>query len=352
MATAASNCVWDNEGAREIAARQVELVRNVGALAELPLYLSALGLARAWVGDFAGAASNIAEADSVATATGSRFAPYALLRLRALQGREAEASAAIASVMEQATAGAQGVAPYAQWAAAVLFNGLARYDEAAEAARQATSTSFERWVSVWTLPELVEAAARRGDSALARDALERLLETTQPCGTDSGLGIEARSRALLSEGADAEELYREAIERLTRALLRPELARAYLLYGEWLRRENRRVDARTHLHTAHDMFTEIGMEAFAERARIELLATGERVRKRSVEPRSQLTPQEAQIARLARDGYSNPEIGSRLFLSHRTVEWHLHKVFTKLGVRSRRQLRGALPEADGAPVPT
>jgi ATP/maltotriose-dependent transcriptional regulator MalT len=201
-------------------------------------------------------------------------------------------------------------------------------------------------VSVWALPELVEATARVGDTRLAREALERLAATTQPAGTDFALGIEARSRALVSDGATAEELYREAIDRLGRTQLRPELARAQLLYGEWLRRQGRRVDAREQLRTAHDLLVAVGMEAFAERARRELVATGEKVRQRSPETHEELTAQEGQIARLARDGLSNPEIGARLFLSARTVEWHLRKVFTKLGISSRRQLRAALP--DGA----
>ena len=340
MAPAASNAVWDNDGAHAISARQVQLIRDAGALAELPLYLSALGLASAWMGDFAGAASNVAEADSVAAATGSHFAPYTLLRLRALQGREAEASAAI----EQAAAGGPSAALYAQWAAAVLYNGLARYEAAAWSARQATSNTFEYWVSVWALPELVEAAMHVGDAELARDALERLAETTQPAGTDFALGIETRSRALLSDGTAANDLYREAIERFSRTRLRPELARAHLLYGEWLRREGRRVDAREQLRTAHHLFDAIGMEAFAERARRELLATGEKARKRSAGTREELTPQEEQIARLAREGLSNPEIGAQLFVSARTVEWHLRNVFAKLGITSRRQLRTALSE--------
>jgi ATP/maltotriose-dependent transcriptional regulator MalT len=204
-------------------------------------------------------------------------------------------------------------------------------------------------VSIWALPELVEAAARVGDTERAREALKRLAETTQPCGTDWALGVEARSRALLSDGAAADELYREAIERLRRTKLRPELARTHLLYGEWLRRERRRLEAREQLRTAHEMLAAIGMEAFAERARRELLATGEKVHKRSPETREELTPQEEQIARLARDGLSNPEISGQLFISARTVEWHLRKVFTKLGISSRRQLGGALPEG-GRPL--
>ena len=189
----------------------------------------------------------------------------------------------IASAIEQAAAAGQGMAAiYAHWAAAILYNGLARYEEAASAARQATSDTLDPWMSMWALPELVEAAARVGDTELARDALARLAETTQPCGTDPALGIEARCRALLSDGAAADDLYREAIDRLGRTRLRPELARAHLLYGEWLRREHRRVDARTQLRAAYDQFTSIGMEAFAERARRELIATGEKARKRSV----------------------------------------------------------------------
>jgi ATP/maltotriose-dependent transcriptional regulator MalT len=199
------------------------------------------------------------------------------------------------------------------------------------------------------LPELVEAAARQGNADLAREALERLAETTQPCGTDWALGIEARSRALLSDGDSADLLYREAIDRLRRTQMRPELARAHLLYGEWLRRQGGRVDAREQLRTAHEMLAAIGMEAFAQRARRELLATGEKVRKRSDETREELTAQEEQIARLARDGLSNLEIGAQLFISARTVEWHLRKVFTKLDISSRRQLRAALPEG-GRPL--
>ena len=236
------------------------------------------------------------------------------------------------------------MAIYAHWAAAVLYNGLARYEEAAEAARQATSNTFDYLVSAWARPELVEAAARAGNPGLARDALDRLAKVTQPCGTDVALGIEARSRALLNYGMPADELYRVAIGRLGRTRLRPELARAHLLYGEWLRREGRRADARAQLRTAHEMFTSFGMEAFAERTGRELVATGEKVRRRSPDTREELTPQEEQIARLARDGLSNPEIGAQLFVSARTVEWHLGNVFSKLGITSRRQLRTALPE--------
>ncbi|HEV8164643.1 MAG TPA: hypothetical protein VGR74_09375, partial [Actinomycetota bacterium] len=309
-ATAASDAVWDHEGTRAIAERHGQLVREVGALAQLPLPLAALGNVAIWDGDFAGAASLVAETESVATATGSRYPPSIALRLLALQGKETDAAALIAATIEQAAGGGQGLAATnAHWAAAVLYNGLGRYDEAAAAAQRATSDTFEPYVSMWALPELIEAAVRGGQAELAHAALQRLAETTQPCRTDFALGIEARSQALLSDGAAADGSYREAIDRLRRTQLRPELARAQLLYGEWLRRQGRRIDAREQLRTAHDLLAAIGMEAFAERARIELLATGETARRRTVQTREALTAQETVIARLARDGLSNPEIG-------------------------------------------
>jgi DNA-binding CsgD family transcriptional regulator len=233
----------------------------------------------------------------------------------------------------------------------VLLNGLGRYREAIAAAREASEDTPELFVSVWAEIELLEAASRGDEAELARDALERIIAATAVAPTDWGAGIAARCRALMSEGEAAERLYQEGIERLGRTRLRPELARAHLLYGEWLRRENRRVDARAQLRTAHGLFTGIGMEAFAERAGRELQATGETVRKRRAETRDELTAQEAQIARLARDGLSNPEIGARLFLSPRTVEWHLRKVFSKLGIRSRLELARALPTSDSELLP-
>jgi DNA-binding CsgD family transcriptional regulator len=345
LAPAAAAATWDSDGSRAIFERQAQLVRDAGALAELPLHLHALAQDKARTGDFADADMLVAESDSVAAATGSQIPPFAALTLRSLQGREAEASGLIEATIQQATAGGQGLAVMAaHWAAAVLYNGLARYEEAASAAREVTTNAIDPWQSMFALPELVEAAARVGDTELARDALERLEETTQPAGTDLALGIEARCRALLTDGDNADLLYREAIERLGRTQRRPELARAHLLYGEWLRREGRRADSREQLRAAHDMFNAIGMEAFAERTGRELVATGEKVRKRSPETREELTSQEEQIARLARDGLSNPEIGAQLFISARTVEWHLRNVFAKLGITSRRQLRTAVPE--------
>jgi DNA-binding CsgD family transcriptional regulator len=228
----------------------------------------------------------------------------------------------------------------AQWARAVLANGQGRYDEAARAAGEAPEHAYVSVLVHWTRCELVEAAARSDMTELAADALGRLSSITQASGTDWALGLEARSRALLSDGETADRLYREAIERLGRTRLRGEFARARLLYGEWLRRENRRVDAREQLRDAHDMFSDIGAEGFAERARRELAATGETARKRTDEARGVLTPQEAQIARLARDGLSNSEIGAQLFISPRTVQYHLHKVFMKLDISSRNRLGG------------
>jgi DNA-binding NarL/FixJ family response regulator len=347
-ATAATSAVWDQEGHLAIASRLVKLVREAGALAELPLNLYSLGIATTWIGDLAGAAVLAAETDSVAAATGSHFPPFTLLRLRSLQGREAESAALIAAVIRETAASGQTTSAIpAYWAASVLYNGLGRYEEATSAAVQAASNPLDPWIPRWVLAELVEAAARAETAELACDGLEQLAETTQSCGTDFALGIEARCRALLSKDAAAENLYREAINRLSRTRLRPELARAHLVYGEWLRREGRRIDARKQLRAAYDMCVAIGMEAFAERARGELTATGENVRRRSAEVREQLTPQEHQIARLARDGLSNPQIGAQLFLSARTVEWHLSKVFTKLGITSRKELRAALPENGG-----
>jgi ATP/maltotriose-dependent transcriptional regulator MalT len=231
------------------------------------------------------------------------------------------------------------------------MNGLGRYEEALGAAIAASDDTPELFVATWALSELIEAASRTGKTDLASAALERLVDSANPSATDWGLGIAARSRALVGEGEAAERGYCEAIGRLSDTRLHPELARTHLLYGEWLRREGRRVDAREQLRTAHEMLVAIGMEAFAERARRELLATGEKVRRRAVETRDELTAQEDKVARLARDGLSNPEIGARLFLSPRTVEWHLGKVFTKLGIGSRMGLHDALPSADQEATP-
>jgi DNA-binding CsgD family transcriptional regulator len=276
------------------------------------------------------------------------MAPMATIFLAALRGRGNEAVPLIETTLAAATAGGQGLAvTWARWMAAVLHNGAGRYADAADAARQASQEMPHFYVSTGALTELIEAAARSGNARLVADAVDQVAETTRPSGTDWALGIEARCRALVSEGQAAEDRYREAIDRFGRAGLRTELARSHLLYGEWLRRENRRADAREQLRAAHDLLSEIGMEGFAERARRELQATGEAVRNRAAraaaDASQQLTAQEAQVARLARDGLSNPEIGARLFISAHTVQYHLGKVFTKLGISSRGQLRDALP---------
>ena len=287
---------------------------------------------------------------AVCEVTGSRAAPLTAMMLASFRGNQAEAAPLIEGTIAAATAGGQGIAvAYAQWMAAIGYNGLSRYREALAAARQASEDTSTIYISMWAMPELIEAAARSGDADPAAEVLERLAEFTRAGGTDWGLGIEARSRALLSAGETAENLYREAIDRLGRTRLRPELARAHLLYGEWLRRENRRTDAREQLRTAHDMLAAMGAEAFAGRARHELLATGETVRQRTAEQASTLTAQETHIARLAAGGRTNPEIAAQLYLSTRTVEWHLRKIFTKLGIGSRRELREALSAVPHGP---
>jgi DNA-binding CsgD family transcriptional regulator len=347
LASTASVILWDFDSWEAIVTGQADRARAAGAYALLSIALHGQGLVVTWSGNFEAAATIIAEAAAVTEATGTRIAPYGAVLLAAFRGREAEAAAVIETTIEHANAGGEGLGiQFARWARAVLYNGLGRYNDALAAARLASDDTPQLFLAAWALPELIEAAIRTGDAELARRALERLTEAASASDSDWGLGVEARSRALLSDAERVEGLYEEAIERLSRTRVRPELARAHLLYGEWLRREGRRVDAREQLRTAHDSFVAIGMEAFAERARRELLATGERVRKRSDDTRDQLTPQEEQIARLAREGLSNPEIGAQLFISPRTVEWHLRKVFSKLGIHSRRELANALPSSD------
>jgi DNA-binding CsgD family transcriptional regulator len=349
VAVVSAAALWDVESWQSILLRQLQSAREAGLLVQLLIYVNQLGLYTTWCGDFVAAASLIAEAEAIAEATGTRIAPYAAVSLAGLRGAEAEATRLIEAVTKDARAARQGMGvQWCQLVSAILYNGLGRYDRALAEARQASEQAPELFISAWALPELIEAASRTGQTQLAADALDRLAEATSAAQTDWAWGIHARSRALLSDGEDAEGSYREAIERLSRTPLRPELARAHLLYGEWLRRKGRRADARAQLRTVHDMFAAIGMQAFAGRARGELAATGEAARQRTVETRDALTPQEAQIARLARDGLSNPEIAAQLFLSVRTVEWHLRKVFTKLEISSRLQLQRALPDGASA----
>jgi DNA-binding CsgD family transcriptional regulator/Flp pilus assembly protein TadD len=312
-------------------------------LVYLLIYVNEVAMNATCRGDLAAAASLTAEGYAIAEATGSRFAPYGAMLLAGLRGSEVEATRLIADVMTGAQAAGQGVGiQVCHWVSAILYNALGRYEDALSEAEQAVKDTPELWVSAWALPELIEAATRAGQTRLAVAALDPLAEATSAGRTDWGLGVYARCRALLSDGEDAEGSYREAIERLSRTRLRPDLARAHLLYGEWLREEGRRLDARQQLRTAREMFVAMGVEGFANRAERALLATGERISKRTVQAREGLTPQEAQIAQLARDGLSNAEIGAQLFISPRTVEYHLRKVFTKLGITSRSQLEGVL----------
>ena len=299
-----------------------------------------------FAGDLTAVASLIQELQAATEATGSNLAPYAALGLAAFRGAQAEAATLIDVMISDATRRGEGTAiTFAEWASAVLNNGVGDYETAMRAAQRASEHAGEEVAATWAAVELIEAAARHGNSELAVGTCRRLAEMTSASGTDWALGIEARSRALLSGGDAAERLYLESIDRLGRTRIRADLARAHLLYGEWLRRERRRVDARAQLRIAHDMLDTMGMDAFAERARRELQATGETARKRNVATGDeQLTAQEAQIARMARDGLSNPEIGVRLFISARTVQYHLRKVFTKLGIESRSQLDRVLPD--------
>jgi DNA-binding CsgD family transcriptional regulator len=344
LATAAAVFVWDFDTCLAVAAREVQVARDSGALEVLAVGLNVLTQAVTLGGDFARAAQLVAEADAVKEATGAHVAPYGALVLGGFRGPEAETSSLIAATIEEATAGGQGTAvQYAHWAKSVLMNSLGRYEEALVAAIAASDDTPELFVATWALSEVIEAASRTGHTERAAGALARLAEQTRGSDAEWARGITARSRALLTEGDAAEPLYREAIDCLGRTRLRPELARSRLLYGEWLRRASRRVDAREQLRSAHDAFADMGAGVFAERARQELLATGAKVRRRRDEARDELTPQEEHIARLARDGRTNPQIGAELYLSPRTVEWHLKKVFTKLGISSRRGLQDALP---------
>jgi DNA-binding CsgD family transcriptional regulator len=339
LACRTAMALWEDESWFVLSARQVQLARDAGALTVLPLALNLQAGIRIFAGQFAAAEASGEEAHAVSEAISNPDVPYVNMNLAAHRGRQEELLWLTAAGERDAAARGEGRAiAVGKYATAVLYNGLARYDDALAAARQATEYPEDLAFFTWGLLELIEAGARCGEAKLAADALVRLSETTTPSGTDWALGVEARSRALLTEGSAAEPLYRQAIERLERTRLRVDLARTHLLYGEWLRRERRRLDAREQLRTAHTSFTEFGMEAFAERARVELEATGEHARKRTVGTRDDLTPQEAQISRLAADGATNQEIAAQLFISPSTVDYHLRKAFRKLGVKSRHQL--------------
>jgi DNA-binding CsgD family transcriptional regulator len=345
LAALAAAFIWDYESYEALAVRQIQVARNLGALTMLPLALGTRSGVHLFAGELPAAASLIEESDALAMATHGRINQYVPLPLAAFRGQEDEVKRLVRSSTKDFVDTGEGMGlTMAQWASAVLSNGLARYEDALDAATQAAEYPHELWFSNWVAVELIEAASRTGEIERASDALGRLSSTARAGASDWGLGVEARSRALLSHGESAERLYAEAIERLDRTPLRLDLARARLLYGEWLRRERRRSDAREQLRTALEMFTAMGVEAFGGRAERELLATGERVRKRSVETRDELTAQEAQVARLARDGLSNAEIGARLFISQHTVAYHLRKVFSKLDIVSRNQLERVMPD--------
>jgi DNA-binding CsgD family transcriptional regulator len=351
LACRAAGNVFDEESWRLLATRQLQRARDAGALTEMPVLLSAVSLIQLLCGELSAVESLLDELRATTAATGIPAHRYVEIMLAALRGREPELSALLEELITDAKARGEGVAlAFAGQAGAILYNSLGRYDEALAAAREAVDGAPHSELSTPSpAAELVEAAVRAGERRIAERALERLTLTTRPSGSDWALGVEARSRALLSDGDAAERLYQEAIERLRRTRVRVQSARSHLLYGEWLRRERRRLDARDQLRTAFELFTSMGAEAFAARAEHELSATGERARKRTIETREELTAQEAQVARLARDGLSNAAIGERLFISQHTVAYHLRKVFTKLDITARNQLgRVLLQSSDPA----
>ncbi|HEX4282163.1 MAG TPA: AAA family ATPase [Solirubrobacteraceae bacterium] len=338
--------LWDDGTWRRLTTRGVEHAREVGALTSIPFALSMLSYIHATSGELAAAESLLDEIRAASEATGTPPQPYLGLWIAAVRGREAETRDLIQIASDDAAARGEGFAAFViEHVTAVLYNGLGQYSVALAALRRQAVDPSYRDSAPRPMAELIEAAVRSGQRELAGLALQRLTETTSPAGTNWALGIEARSRALLSDGDSADALYREAIERLGRTSIRLQLARAHLVYGEWLRRQRRRREARQQLRTALEMFTSMGTEGFADRSERELSATGERARKRSVETRDQLTPQEAQVARLAGDGLSNAEIGARIFVSQTTVAYHLRNVFSKLNIASRHQLGAVLPDS-------
>jgi DNA-binding CsgD family transcriptional regulator len=340
--------IWDDAAWQALTSDAITRAREVGALSVLPFALNYRAGVHVHAGQFAAAAALLDEADAITEATGNPQLRYTSSVLAAWRGREDRALELIERGIEDATMRGEGTAiTLAHYATAVLYAGLGRYEKTLTAA-QSACVHQDLGLYGWSLVELIEAAVRAGNRDLASATMAQLEERTRASGTDWALGIQARSQALLSEGHGAEPLYRRAIERLARSRIAVHTARAHLIYGEWLRRENRRADAREQLRIAHDMFSDFGAGAFAERARHELAATGETVARRATDASDALTPQEAQVARLAAQGRTNPEIGAQMFISPRTVEYHLRKVFTKLGISSRKALEGALSEAERA----
>jgi DNA-binding CsgD family transcriptional regulator len=350
LAARIARALADDEAWDELTARHLQLARHAGAFSVLPVALGDRMVLELVSGRIGVAISLAAEAEAVVEATGSHLAQRTSITLANWRGQDAEAVALNEAHQQDALQRGEGLWLVADdWGSAQRYNGLGRYDDALAAAERAADDTHWLGQSIWVLAELIEAAVRSGQLERAIGPLAQFGDHANAAGTDWALGIHARAAAMLAEGATAERLYREAIERLSRIHIRGSqtLARAYLLYGEWLRREHRRVDAREQLRVAHEMLADMGADAFAERARRELQATGETVRKRTVETLDDLTPQEAQVARLAADGQTNPEIAAQLFLSPRTVEWHLTKMFGKLGISSRKELRSALSDING-----
>ena len=343
----AAQHLWDHDRWQQLSDRHVELARRLGALSELPSALTFKVICLAYAGELSAATMLSQELQAVIEAIGG-FPPYAAFVLAGMRGRPDEVADLLdAARSDLSQRGERFGITVGTWASAMANNGVGNYRAALRFAvdRQPSSLLARLGIGAFRAVELVEAAVRCGRADVAADAVGRLAEVTGASGTDWGCGVQARCRALLTEGPAAEDLYRESIKRLSRTRLRPDLARTHLVYGEWLRRQRRRSDARAELRRAHGMFEEMGMDGWAERADRELEATGETARKRTNAPGHQtLTAQETQIARMARDGHSNPEIGARLFISTRTVEYHLQKVFTKLDVQSRKQLDRVLSD--------
>ena len=338
-ATVTTFHLWDDEGWERLSELHLQLVRETGALGDLPIALSHRGQMHVFAGELALAASLQEALQEATELTGSPLAPYHAAGLVAMRGREAETRQFVDTARAEVIERGEGAGLlFVDWAESVLYNGLGRYPQALAAARRVVGYAELALPVNWVMPELIEAAVRAGSHELAAETDRHLTDRSRASGTDWALGIAARSHALLADDEHAEDLYAEAIERLGRTRVRIDLARAHLLYGEWLRRQPRRADARKQLRIAHEMFTEFGMEAFAERARIELQASGEHARKRTVETQDQLTPQESQVCRLAAQGNTNREIAAQLFISPHTVEYHLRKAFRKLDIKSRAQL--------------
>jgi DNA-binding CsgD family transcriptional regulator len=345
--------LWDDSAWFELATNQAQLARASGTLSWLPFALDYLAESHIQAGDLNRAEALMMERERVEPGIRADTLPYVALLLASWRGQPRAAASIVEAMVAGASSRGEGVAlTYAEYAKAVLYNGVGDYKLAAEAAYSA-STVEELVISAWAVYEFIEAAVRSGQPQRAAAASEQLSAIADAAGTDWARGAAARSRAMVAEDDVAEDDYREAIDRLSRTRMATHLARARLCYGEWLRRQNRRVDARVQLRPAFDAFTAMGANGFSERARRELQATGEKVRKRRKDHSAELTPQEEQIAQLARERRTNPEIGAQLFLSARTVEWHLRKIFTKLGISSRRELDAALAHRDrGTKVPT